>query len=336
MIAATTGSADVGVVLAETAQHRGQDVAAVGLAQRGVPPVGHGSGQRTPSPRGIDDGVPLVVSSVTVHPARRPPGALSGSLGSMTSPLATEAAPFGRVLTAMVTPFTPEGELDLDAAQRWRTHLVDHGNDGLVVSGTTGESPTTTVEEDGRLLAAVLEAVGDRATVVAGVGTNDTRHSVELAEQAAQGRRARPPARHAVLQQAPAVRPRSRTSTRSPRPATTPRHALRHPGPHRRQDRRGDVRRAGAQPAGHRRQGRRRRPRARRLAACARLGITIYSGDDAAQPAVARLGASGVVSVVAHAAGAPVRRHGRRGRRRRPGRAPARSTTDSCPPSGPS
>jgi 4-hydroxy-tetrahydrodipicolinate synthase len=102
----------------------------------------------------------------------------------MTSPLATEAAPFGRVLTAMVTPFTREGDLDLDAAQRVASHLVDHGNDGLVVSGTTGESPTTTIDEDGRLLAAVLEAVGDRATVVAGVGTNDTRHSVELARQA--------------------------------------------------------------------------------------------------------------------------------------------------------
>ena len=102
----------------------------------------------------------------------------------MTSPLATEAAPFGRVLTAMVTPFTPEGELDLDAAQKVASHLVDQGNDGLVVSGTTGESPTTTVAEDGRLLAAVVEAVGDRATVVAGVGTNDTRHSVQLARQA--------------------------------------------------------------------------------------------------------------------------------------------------------
>ena len=102
----------------------------------------------------------------------------------MTSPLATEAAPFGRVLTAMVTPFTPDGALDVDAAQRVATFLVDRGNDGLVISGTTGESPTTTIDEDGRLLAAVIEAVGDRATIVAGVGTNDTRHSVELAEQA--------------------------------------------------------------------------------------------------------------------------------------------------------
>lgn len=102
----------------------------------------------------------------------------------MTSPLASEAAPFGRVLTAMVTPFDDGGAIDLDAVQRLATYLVDHGNDGIVVSGTTGESPTTTTDEDGRTLAAVIEAVGDRASVVAGVGTNDTRHSVELAEQA--------------------------------------------------------------------------------------------------------------------------------------------------------
>lgn len=102
----------------------------------------------------------------------------------MTSPHASDAAPFGRVLTAMVTPFTNDGAVDLDAVQRLATHLVDHGSDGIVVSGTTGESPTTSSEEDGRTLAAVIEAVGDRASVVAGVGTNDTSHSVELAQQA--------------------------------------------------------------------------------------------------------------------------------------------------------
>ena len=84
----------------------------------------------------------------------------------------------------MVTPFTSDGALDLEAAARVAEHLVDNGNDGVVVSGTTGESPTTSVEEDGRLLRAVVEAVGDRATVVAGVGTNDTAHSVALAKQA--------------------------------------------------------------------------------------------------------------------------------------------------------
>jgi 4-hydroxy-tetrahydrodipicolinate synthase len=94
-------------------------------------------------------------------------------------------APFGRMLTAMVTPFGDDGSVDLDAVARVADHLVRHGNDGLVVSGTTGESPTTTVEEDGQILAAVKDAVGDRATVVAGVGTNSTAHSVELAEQAA-------------------------------------------------------------------------------------------------------------------------------------------------------
>ena len=93
-------------------------------------------------------------------------------------------APFGRVLTAMVTPFHDDGSVDLDSAARVAAHLVDNGNDGVVVSGTTGESPTTTTEEDGRLLRAVIEAVGDRATVVAGVGTNNTAHSVELAVQA--------------------------------------------------------------------------------------------------------------------------------------------------------
>jgi 4-hydroxy-tetrahydrodipicolinate synthase len=103
----------------------------------------------------------------------------------MTSPLASEAAPFGRVLTAMVTPFADDGEVDLNAVQQLASYLADHGSDGIVVSGTTGESPTTTTDEDGRTLAAVIEAVGDRASVVAGVGTNDTRHSVELAEQAA-------------------------------------------------------------------------------------------------------------------------------------------------------
>ena len=99
----------------------------------------------------------------------------------MTAP----AAPFGRVLTAMATAFTPTGELDLDAIARTAVHLVDNGNDGIVVSGTTGESATTTIEEDGRTLAAVKDAVGDRAKIIAGVGTNDTPHSVELALQAA-------------------------------------------------------------------------------------------------------------------------------------------------------
>jgi 4-hydroxy-tetrahydrodipicolinate synthase len=94
------------------------------------------------------------------------------------------AAPFGRVLTAMATAFHPDGSVDLDGTARIAAHLVDHGHDGVVVSGTTGESPTTSVAEDGRILAAVKDAVGDRAKGVAGVGTNATAHSVELAQQA--------------------------------------------------------------------------------------------------------------------------------------------------------
>ncbi|HET7689876.1 MAG TPA: 4-hydroxy-tetrahydrodipicolinate synthase [Nocardioidaceae bacterium] len=93
-------------------------------------------------------------------------------------------APFGRVLTAMVTAFRDDGSVDLDGTARVASYLVDNGNDGLVVSGTTGEAPTTTTEEDGQILRAVIDAVGDRAKVVAGVGTNNTAHSVELIEQA--------------------------------------------------------------------------------------------------------------------------------------------------------
>ncbi len=93
-------------------------------------------------------------------------------------------APFGRLLTAMATAFKDDGSVDLEGTARIARHLVDHGHDGVVVSGTTGESPTTTVPEDGEILAAVKDAVGDRASVVAGVGTNSTAHSVELAQQA--------------------------------------------------------------------------------------------------------------------------------------------------------
>ncbi|WP_198529258.1 4-hydroxy-tetrahydrodipicolinate synthase [Mycolicibacterium obuense] len=94
-------------------------------------------------------------------------------------------ARLGTLLTAMVTPFKPDGSLDIETAKRLATHLVDAGCDGLVVSGTTGESPTTTDAEKIALLRAVLEAVGDRARIVAGAGTYDTAHSVGLAKAAA-------------------------------------------------------------------------------------------------------------------------------------------------------
>ncbi|BDZ57472.1 4-hydroxy-tetrahydrodipicolinate synthase [Barrientosiimonas humi] len=92
------------------------------------------------------------------------------------------STPFGRVVTAMVTPMREDGRLDLDGVQRVATYLADHGHDGLVVNGTTGESATTTDEENFATVKAVVEAVGDRVQVTAGVGTNDTAHSVRAAE----------------------------------------------------------------------------------------------------------------------------------------------------------
>jgi 4-hydroxy-tetrahydrodipicolinate synthase len=110
-----------------------------------------------------------------------PRGETDSLVGMTTAP----HAPFGRVLTAMATAFRDDGSVDLDGVARTASHLVDHGHDGLVVSGTTGESPTTSVAEDGDILRVVIETVGDRASVVAGVGTNATAHSIELAQQAA-------------------------------------------------------------------------------------------------------------------------------------------------------
>ncbi|KZB84662.1 4-hydroxy-tetrahydrodipicolinate synthase [Amycolatopsis regifaucium] len=101
-----------------------------------------------------------------------------------TPPTAAPGRPFGRVLTAMATPFDADGALDLKRAQELAEHLVELGNDGLVVNGTTGESPTTTDAEKTELVRAVVEAVGDRATIVAGAGTNNTAHSIEQAKQA--------------------------------------------------------------------------------------------------------------------------------------------------------
>ena len=99
-------------------------------------------------------------------------------------PSGTPGRPFGTVLAAMVTPFTSSGELDLDATAALASRLADEGHDGLVVNGTTGESPTTTDAEKTAVIRAVVAAVGQRVTVVAGVGTYDTAHSMRLAEDA--------------------------------------------------------------------------------------------------------------------------------------------------------
>ena len=94
---------------------------------------------------------------------------------------------FGRLLTAMVTPMTFDGAVDLRRTGELAHKLVEEqNNDGIVVNGTTGESPTTTDSEKAEIVKAVVEAVGSDAAVVAGVGTNDTAHTIELAHQAAE------------------------------------------------------------------------------------------------------------------------------------------------------
>lgn len=98
----------------------------------------------------------------------------------------TPERPFGALLTAMVTPMREDGAVDLDAAATLARHLVEHGHDGLVLNGTTGEAPTTHAPEKADLVRAVVDTVGDRALVLTGAGSNDTAHAVRMAEQAAE------------------------------------------------------------------------------------------------------------------------------------------------------
>jgi 4-hydroxy-tetrahydrodipicolinate synthase len=91
----------------------------------------------------------------------------------------------GRVLTAIVTPFRDDSSIDYDAFQSLARYLVDHGSDGIVIAGTTGESPTLGDGERADLLRAAIEAIGETATIIAGTGTYSTEHSVHLSEQAA-------------------------------------------------------------------------------------------------------------------------------------------------------
>ncbi len=112
-------------------------------------------------------------------------------MSTMAAPLqpgAASPAPFGRVITAMVTPFAADGSVDLELAARLASHLVDHGSDGLVLCGTTGESPTLSWDEQHQLFSAVKAAVGGRASLLAGTGSNCTAEAVEaIAEAAALG-----------------------------------------------------------------------------------------------------------------------------------------------------
>jgi 4-hydroxy-tetrahydrodipicolinate synthase len=126
-----------------------------------------------------------VTRGFAVRPAR-PAGKLLSMTSLVAGPSGRPGRPFGTVLSAMVTPFDKEGRLDLDAAAKLATYLVDEGgNDGLVLNGTTGEGPTTTDAEKVQLVEAVVDAVGDRATILAGASTFDTVHSVHLAQDAA-------------------------------------------------------------------------------------------------------------------------------------------------------
>jgi len=110
---------------------------------------------------------------------------LSLSAASTISTAPGPGVPFGRVVTAMVTPFAPDGSVDLALAGRLADHLVRHGSDGLVLCGTTGESPTLSWAEQHALFAAVKEAVGGRAALLAGSGSNCTAEAVEATAEAA-------------------------------------------------------------------------------------------------------------------------------------------------------
>ncbi|MFJ1708002.1 4-hydroxy-tetrahydrodipicolinate synthase [Kitasatospora sp. NPDC088346] len=221
------------------------------------------------------------------------------------APTSTPQTPFGRVLTAMVTPFTADGALDLDGAQRLAAHLVDAGNDGLVLNGTTGESPTTSDAEKAQLVRAVVEAVGDRAHVITGVGTNDTHHSVELARQAeAAGAHgllsvtpyySKPPQeglyRHNVAvadaTDLPVMLYDIPGRTGVPLSHETLVRLGEHPRIVANKDAKGDVGAASW--------------------AIARSGLAWYSGDDILTLPLLSVGAVGVVSVVAHVATAEMR-----------------------------
>jgi 4-hydroxy-tetrahydrodipicolinate synthase len=228
-----------------------------------------------------------------------------GNLGSVSTGGFDVYARLGTLLTAMVTPFAPDGSLDLPAAARLASHLVDGGCDGLVVSGTTGESPTTTDAEKLALLRAVLEAVGDRARVIAGAGTYDTAHSVHLAKaSAAEGAHgllvvtpyySRPPQAGllahftAVADATPLpvllydIPPRSVV----PIEFETLRVLAAHPNIVGVKDAKGDLH-GGAQ-------------------LMAETGLAYYSGDDALNLPWLAMGATGFISVISHVAAGQLR-----------------------------
>jgi 4-hydroxy-tetrahydrodipicolinate synthase len=207
------------------------------------------------------------------------------------------------MLTAMATAFTDDGEIDLDATAAIAHHLVEHGHDGVVVSGTTGESPTTSVSETADILRVVKDAVGERATVIAGVGSNDTAHSVELAQQAEKlGADAlllvtpyySKPSQAGVLHHFREVVAATGTPVvlydvpgRTGTPISLETY----------QQIKGDTVVAVKDAVGDLARG----------VVLQELGYAVYSGDDAANLAWLAHGASGVISVVGHAAGRQLR-----------------------------
>src|ERR1700728_3202931 len=187
--------------------------------------------------------------------------------------MTTTSAPFGRLMTAMITPMTSDGAVDYDGAAKLAAYLVDDmRNEGIVVNGTTGEAPTTTDDEKSRVVKAVLEAVGDRASVVAGVGTNITAHTIELARPAERGGAGRP----LIVYDVPA-----RTATAVA--ADTLIRLAQHPRIVAVKDAKGDIA-ASSQVLAH-------------------SDLAYYSGDDPMTLALMAVGGIGIVSVTAHVVG---------------------------------
>ena len=214
-------------------------------------------------------------------------------------------ARLGTVLTAMATPFTAEGTVDVETAGRLANRLVDSGCDGLVLSGTTGESPTTSDAEKITLLRAVLDAVGDRARVIAGAGTYDTAHSVHLAKAcAAEGAHgllvvtpyySRPPQSGLVAHftavadatELPIVLYDIPPRSLIPIEWDTMRTLARHPNIVAVKDAKGDLNGAAA--------------------VMAETGLTYYSGDDELNLPWLAMGAVGFISVWSHVAARELR-----------------------------
>lgn len=213
----------------------------------------------------------------------------------------TSARPFGTVLTAMVTPFTADGAVDVSGAVQLARHLVDHGNDGLVLNGTTGEASTTHAPEKAELVRAVVDAVGDRAWVISGAGSNDTAHAVRMAEQAAEA------GAHGLLVVSPYYSRPSQEGVRRHVEAVadaTPLPVMLYDVPGRtgvrfapetidalaEHDRVIAMKDAGGDPYAA-------------AKAIARTGLAWYSGDDSAFLTLLAHGAAGIVSVSGHVAG---------------------------------